>query len=568
MIGIYARISREKEDIDRSIQDQIQTGIELANKLNESYAIYQEEEGTSGSLSIPQRPQLQRLVNDIIEGNITAIFAFDQSRLERNEETRYVLKRLFKDYKTKVYFNTGLQGESIESDLAGDIISRVNQYYLEITAHKIRSVLDRNAKEGRRFAFLQFGFTTDLDKKLIINEEEAQIVKRIFALSLEGKGTSKIAEILNQEGIPTCYNKIEGKYKVINKYTKEVDVRDKKNTKWKGGTVRGMITNPIYKGERRWQNKVYQVPAILEDWYWQKVNDNMKNNTNNKGQAVKHSYLLKGLMRCGKCGANYYGRTRVAKDGLKPKDNYYMCSSKRRGEHNCGNRSISIEVLDGLIWYHLFFGGKMREILKHQFNNSDASNKLLEIQNQISIGIEQVNKIDFQRNKIVEAVSLDVMSLDDAKQTLDKFKADKRKIELELRQYEAIESNILNSQELQNEGLNYRENIEQMGIEERKELICRFIKNIVIVNTPESVFPSSPYPKFDITSVPKWAQNIANRTECFVVIQFNLYDLKDEVYCISSDRKTCLSLPTNGNKNDNQFQEINLKDWAETFTKL
>jgi DNA invertase Pin-like site-specific DNA recombinase len=568
MIGIYARISREKEDVDRSIQDQIKTGIELAEKLGISYSVYQEEDGTSGSLPIKQRPQLQRLVNDIIEGNITKVFAFDQSRLERNEETRYVLKRLFKEEKIQVYFNNGLQGESLEGDLAGDIISRVNQYYLEITAHKIKSVLNRNAKEGRRFSFLHFGFTTDSDKRLVIDEEQAKVVKRIFALSLEGKGTSKIAEILNSEGVPTCYNMLEGTYKVVNKYTGEVQKRDKKNTKWKGGTIRSLITNPIYKGERRWNNTTYQVPAILDDWYWQKVNDNLKNNTNNKGQAVTHSYLLKGLLRCGKCGANYYGRTRVAKDGLKPKDNYYMCSSKRRGEHNCGNRSISIEVLDGLIWYHLFFGGKMREILKHHFNNNEVSKKLIEIQEKITLGIEQVNKIDFQRNKIIEAISLDVMTNEDARQTMDKLRAEKKQIEIELRQYEVIEGEILSSQELQNESLNYRENIEQMNKDERIELIKKFVKNIEIINTPESIFPSSPYPKFDVKSVPKWAQNVANRTDCFVVIQFNLYGLKDEVYCMSADRKYCLSIPTNGATNTNEFHQLNIKDWAVIFSNL
>jgi DNA invertase Pin-like site-specific DNA recombinase len=568
MIGIYARISREKEDVDRSIQDQIKTGIELAEKLGISYSVYQEEDGTSGSLPIKQRPQLQRLVNDIIEGNITKVFAFDQSRLERNEETRYVLKRLFKEEKIQVYFNNGLQGESLEGDLAGDIISRVNQYYLEITAHKIKSVLNRNAKEGRRFSFLHFGFTTDSDKRLVIDEEQAKVVKRIFALSLEGKGTGKIAEILNSEGVPTCYNMLEGTYKVVNKYTGEVQKRDKKSTKWKGGTIRGLITNPIYKGERRWNNTTYQVPAILDDWYWQKVNDNLKNNSNNKGQAVTHSYLLKGLIRCGKCGANYYGRTRVAKDGLKPKDNYYMCSSKRRGEHNCGNRSISIEVLDGLIWYHLFFGGKMREILKHQLNNTEVSKKLIETQEKINSGIEQVSKIEYQRNKIIEAISNDVITFDDARQTIDKLKAEKKQIEIELRKYEVIEGDILSSQELQNESLNYRENIEQMNKDERIELIKKFVKNIEIINTPESIFPSSPYPKFDVKSLSKEAQNVANQTNCFVVIQFNLYGLKDEVYCMSADRKYCLSIPTNGATNTNEFHQLNIKDWAVTFSNL
>jgi len=568
MIGIYARISREKEDIDRSIQDQIKLGIERAKELKLDYIVYQEADGTSGSLPIDKRPELKRLISDIESGKLHSVFAYDQSRLERDVVTNMRLRDKFTEYNIKLYYQSGLQVHSIESAMSGDILSRVNQYYLEKTAKDIKRTLLRNAKEGRRFSFLHFGFTTDSDKRLVIDEEQAKVVKRIFALSLEGKGTSKIAEILNSEGVPTCYNMLEGTYKVINKYTGEVQKRDKKNTKWKGGTIRGLITNPIYKGERRWNNTTYQVPAILDDWYWQKVNDNLKNNTNNKGQTVTHSYLLKGLIRCGKCGANYYGRTRVAKDGLKPKDNYYMCSSKRRGEHNCGNRSISIEVLDGLIWYHLFFGGKMREILKHQLNNTEVSKKLIEIQEKITLGIEQVNKIDFQRNKIIEAISLDVMTNEDARQTMDKLRAEKKQIEIELRQYEVIEGEILSSQELQNESLNYRENIEQMNKDERIELIKKFVKNIEIINTPESIFPSSPYPKFDISSVSKWAQNVANRTDCFVVIQFNLYGLKDEVYCMSADRKYCLSIPTNGATNTNEFHQLNIKDWAVTFSNL
>jgi hypothetical protein len=107
-----------------------------------------------------------------------------------------------------------------------------------------------------------------------------------------------------------------------------------------------------------------------------------------------------------------------------------------------------------------------------------------------------------------------------------------------------------------------------MNKDERIELIKKFVKNIEIINTPESIFPSSPYPKFDVKSVPKWAQNVANRTDCFVVIQFNLYGLKDEVYCMSADRKYCLSIPTNGATNTNEFHQLNIKDWAVIFSNL
>lgn len=63
-----------------------------------------------------------------------------------------------------------MQVNSIESAMAGDILSRVNQYYLEKTAKEIKRTLLRNTKEGRMFSFIQFGYAEDIDKKLKIDE--------------------------------------------------------------------------------------------------------------------------------------------------------------------------------------------------------------------------------------------------------------------------------------------------------------------------------------------------------------------------------------------------------------
>jgi hypothetical protein len=63
-----------------------------------------------------------------------------------------------------------LQVNSIESAMAGDILSRVNKYYLKKTAKDIKRTLLRNAKEGRMFSFIQFGYAEDIDKKLKIDE--------------------------------------------------------------------------------------------------------------------------------------------------------------------------------------------------------------------------------------------------------------------------------------------------------------------------------------------------------------------------------------------------------------
>lgn len=531
MLGIYARISKEKEETDRSIEDQIQTGVELAEKLNLTYRIYREADGTSGSLPIDKRPELKRLVDDILSNEINAVYAFDQSRLERNVETNFILKRLFKDFQIKLYFQGGLQAQSLETDLAGDIISRVNQYYLEITKKKIKSVLNRNAKEGRRFSFIQFGYMEGKDKKLVINEEEAEIVKTIFALSLEGMGTAKIAEELNRKEILTRYNQKEGTYRVVNKYTKEVSIRQKKDVKWKGGTIRNIITNPIYKGERRWNENTYPVPPIFEEWYWQKVNDNLKNNSNNRGKRVEHSYLLKGLLRCGKCGSNYYGRTRVAKDGKKPKDNYYTCSSKRKGEQNCGNGSVNIEALDNLIWLHMLFGGRMRQLLEGYFNNDENSNRLAEINKEWDNLNNKVSEIDHKRNKLLEAVEKEALSLEDIASRNLELKRQKEAVEVDLRRLEDARENLKSISKAELEKLNPRIRMNDFSIEQKRELISQFIKNIIILRPPKG--------------------------ETELTIQFKMYGLKDEVYHITKNNVYA------NNKPSNKLMEMTNSGWVE-----
>jgi DNA invertase Pin-like site-specific DNA recombinase len=353
MLGIYCRISREKEEgKDRSIADQKALGIELAQRLSTEYKVYIDE-GYSGTLeNIEDRPSFSRMIDDIQEGIIDSVFVFDQSRLERNPQIRYVIKKIFKDNNTKLFTHNGeVKSNNDEEEMFGDLMSVYNQYYVKITSKKIKSVLRRNAKEGKvHSSIFPYGYGKDDKGYLIVNEEEAEIVKRIYSESLQGLGTNKIAERLNGDGILTRYNKIsEGTIKVKNKYTKQVSEKNKTEVKWAGNTVRGIIKNPIYKGERHFGGEVFDAPIIIEFDLWEEVNNNLPRNSNNSGKKVDHKYLLKGFLECAYCGRNMYGRTRVNK-----KDNYYMCSSKRLKEQNCGNKSINIDVLDDFIWSSIF----------------------------------------------------------------------------------------------------------------------------------------------------------------------------------------------------------------------
>ena len=312
MLGIYTRLSKEDEE-SNSISNQKREGVAFATKRNFNYKLFDEGQGLSGGLSIEDRPQLLELTNAIKEGVITSVWFRDQNRLERDSGTFTDFVKIIKGSNCDVYYSD----EKIDYSKAsvvfqGTIYSAFSQLLKDLQGEKTKKALKDNAKEGKTHGINPYGYTKDSNSYIIIEGEEAEVVKRIFKMSLEGKGTNKIAEIFNSEGIPTRYNKI-GKGTLTTKNFGKVKITKKKDIKWSGNTIRSVIKNTIYKGERHLKSGVYKAPNIVEPHYWQRVNDNLKNNANNSGKVVNHKYMLKGIMTCGICGRNYYGRTRVNK---------------------------------------------------------------------------------------------------------------------------------------------------------------------------------------------------------------------------------------------------------------
>ena len=325
MLAIYTRLSKE-DKVSTSIVNQTREGKEFALKNNLKYTIYNEGEGVSGGAEIKDRPQLNRLLLDIRNGDIKAIWFRNQNRLERNSATYVIFISEAKKYNVDVYFNDKLHNFDNPSDnLLGNITSAVNQYQRDLQASQTKRTLKDNVRDGKVWSVVAYGYKSD-NGYLAIDKEEAIVVRDIFKMSLSGKGTDSIANDLNDKGISSRKGKL-----------------------FRGKTIQGMIKNTIYKGKRLYSNEYYDCPNIIEPHLWQKVNDNLKNNRNNSGKKVDHKYLLKGLLKCGECGRNYYGRKR-----LSGKDNSYICSSKRYKELTCCNKGILIPFLDELIWSQLF----------------------------------------------------------------------------------------------------------------------------------------------------------------------------------------------------------------------
>lgn len=238
------------------------------------------------------------------------------------------------------------------------------------TVSRSKSGLLNSAVNKKHFSggkYLPYGYKKE-DKKLIIDEQESEVITLIFNEHLHGNGTRKISNLLNSKGVKTRYTLIGNTIKIMGIDTKSTSY------KWRDATIYGILTNPLYCGLRQYKEtnskkeviKVHTIEqpelAIISKDVFDEVQKRLKFNSNKTGNNTKHKYILKGkLIECGYCENHglrnhYFPHKRTATGQNVAKDNRYICISKRNGtkqSYNCENYGIGIDKLVNSIWYIL-----------------------------------------------------------------------------------------------------------------------------------------------------------------------------------------------------------------------
>lgn len=478
-IGIYCRISKIKEGNDLSIQDQKLRGIAKAKELSLDYEIYTDE-GLSGALEkIEDRPEFERFIGDVSSGKLSHVFAIDQSRFERNPQMRMIINDLFK--KKNITYITAFDGtvdlHDPQQEFFGDLLSVINKFHVTQTKIKVKGVLRNRVNDGKSRGVMPYGYTTDHNGIIIIDADESEIVKRIYTMALDGAGTRTITNIFNDEGIPTRMNIIgTGTMKMTNKYTGVTVHKEKKDIIWSPATIRNILNNTFYKGERNYSGKVYEVTALFDKDYWQQVNDATKEKKSYISNTQVHHFLLKGLLRCGICGANYYGIRKRNKH-----DNHYVCSSTRVKGGNCGNRRVNIDKLEKIIWDKLFVNGMLLNKMKNEFLSGDIQDK-----NEITKKeINDINKLNLklisEKDQAIQLVIKGLIPEADITNILDNLNkqiATNSTILEKLSIDDNTEKNTLSIIDyIANEMLHFKK---RKSFDDRRKVINDFIKNIQI----------------------------------------------------------------------------------------
>jgi len=377
--AVYLRLSKE-DDESNSIINQRREAI----KFNPNFEEYNEGEGKSGTKDKNERPELKRLIDDISAGKINSVWMRKQDRLARSGLIVLNFADTARKLGVKLFF--GDKGE-IDLDDPIDyfqltIMAAVDELKPRQQSKATRQALADNAAEGKVKGNVPYGYRV-VDMYPQTDDEEIQVINRIFQMYLNGDGPRHIANVLNEEGIKTKYAKMAQA-----KLDKGEDISNKKLIRtdaiWSQSVIRSILKCSWYNGTRTENNNTYDVPPIVDETLYHKVQKSLELR---KGKRInttpQNNYLLRGIMKCGKCGNNYIGRTRKKSEHI----NYYYCNSKRNKSTNCGSHSIRINEIDSFI-------------VKYLFKSKNLINKIKEIQSDNTV-LNQINtEISDTKDKI------------------------------------------------------------------------------------------------------------------------------------------------------------------------
>ena len=406
MLGIYVRLSQE-DRASNSIKNQLFEGEVFAKKNKLSFKIYDEGEGLSGKLGLEDRPQLKELFEDIIEGNINAVWFRDSNRLSRNELLYHQSLEIFSKQEVQVYFgDKHFDYNSPSANMMQSIKATFDAMKILEQSVATKKALRGRLERGETVGTLPFGYKSD-NNKLVIDEVTAPIVREIFNKSLKGMGTEPIAQWLRNEGIPT---------------------KNKKGT-WHHSTISHIIKNTVYKGERTYGGINYKSPTIIDEVLWDKTNEHLQEMRKYTGKATTHKHLLSNMLKCGKCGRKVSGR--IIKQYVKNKDNVkveyehksYVCISQRKKETNCKKPTIKLDKLDDLIWTKFVMDNSLSKLIVSHFKTTKNNDNLTALKGDLKSLESSKKKLLKDKDKLIQLVLDGVLSNEDTKSKMDAIKS-------------------------------------------------------------------------------------------------------------------------------------------------
>ncbi len=308
------------------------------------------------------RPAWQELISLVDEGSVETIIVKDMSRIGRNylEVGMYTEVEFPNNNIRFIAINNGVDSNNQQDNDFAPFLNIINEFYVKDTSKKIRAVMKNKGESGEHLTTNPpYGFMKNPDnpKQWIIDEEAAQVVKRIFNLCMEGYGTAQIANILREDKVETPSNY----WKRIGRNYPITPTADPYG--WDPKTISGILekreyightvnfkTNKLsYKSSKTVKNSpdMWQVfenthEAIVDEETFNRVQELRKNKR--RPTKTGRTNMFSGIAKCADCGSKMYY---CAMNNYETRQDNFVCSKARKDRNNpCGSHFIRAVVLE------------------------------------------------------------------------------------------------------------------------------------------------------------------------------------------------------------------------------
>ena len=367
--ALYERLSRDDELIgeSNSIKNQKQLLENYAHKNGYSPIRHFTDDGVSGTTF--EREGFQAMIAEVEAGNVSAVIVKDMSRFGRDYlKVGFYTEVMFKEKGVRfIAINNGIDSANQQDSDFTPFLNIMNEWYARDASRKIQAVFKSRMQDGKRVSpSVPYGYLRSPEdkQKLIIDEEPAAVVRRIYQMVIEGKGVTAIADILTAEKvlIPSAYAK---KYCPENDHSRGFTnpylwsatavsyILEKQE--YMGHTVLGKTISVSYKTKKRRKAEPDELmifknthPAIVDEETWHLAQKLRK--TVRKPSYDRPPHPLTGLVYCAGCGHKMTHRQpSPTKKKKYDADDAYICGSYRQRTRNCTMHFIKTSVLWELI---------------------------------------------------------------------------------------------------------------------------------------------------------------------------------------------------------------------------
>ena len=377
---LYERLSRDDnlEGESYSIGNQKKLLAKVAKEKGYTNLVHFLDDGISGVTM--NRPGFLEMIRQLEEGKASAVFVKDLSRLGRNYiEVGKLTEEFFPDHDIRlVAVSDNIDTAEGENELA-PIRNLFNEWYARDISKKRRISNKIKGNAGEPLGQPPYGYIKDPDdpKHWIVDDEAAQVVKRIYSMNMDGLGTEQIAAQLEREGIltPCAYwlqkgikRPGKGKQQSPTKWNKSSVIKILTTQEYCGDILNFKTYSKSYKNKKRIDNDrenwvifkdVHE--AIIDRAVWEQVQQKRRNVRKRRTNDGEHN-MFSGLLVCADCGNNLHFHFNQGNPDIK----YFNCSNYKGNRGTCtSTHYIRVDFLEQVVL------GEIRRLTKFSSRYED-----------------------------------------------------------------------------------------------------------------------------------------------------------------------------------------------------